>query len=251
VQRYFISEKKENLTSRMTITGDDVHHISRVMRMKPGSKLICCTSDGQAALCEIEEVNDEAAVCRIIEWQTADHELPVAVTIASGLPKGDKLEWILQKGTELGAASFIPFNAARSVVKLDAKKAVKKVERWRKIVKEASEQSYRNLIPDVFEPCSWKELINRSASYDLKIVAYEESAKSGELSNLAKALNESYAGQSILVVFGPEGGLTEEEIEQLTNAGFIACGLGPRILRTETAPLYVLSAVSYYFELSR
>lgn len=251
VQRYFISEKKENLTTGITITGDDVHHISRVMRMKPGSKLICCTSDGQAALCEIEEVNDETAVCMIIEWQTADHELPVSVTIASGLPKGDKLEWILQKGTELGAASFIPFNAARSVVKLDAKKAVKKVERWRKIVKEASEQSYRNRIPEVAEPYSWKELINTSASYDVKIVAYEESAKNGELANLAKALNESHSGQSILVVFGPEGGLTEEEIKQLTSAGFIACGLGPRILRTETAPLYVLSAVSYYFELSR
>lgn len=251
MQRYFIKEKKETLSSAITITGDDVHHISRVMRMKTGSSLICCTSDGQAAQCVIEEVNEDSILCRIVEWQNSDHELPVLVTIASGLPKGDKLEWIFQKGTELGAASFIPFNAARSVVKIDSKKAAKKVERWRKIVKEASEQSYRNLIPEVQEPAGWKELLKISESYDLKIVAYEESAKKDELSNLAKALNTAIAGQSILVVFGPEGGLTGEEIKQLTDTDFIVCGLGPRILRTETAPLYVLSAISYYFELSR
>ncbi|QNG61164.1 16S rRNA (uracil(1498)-N(3))-methyltransferase [Bacillus sp. PAMC26568] len=251
MQRYFIKEKKETLTSEITITGDDVHHISRVMRMKPGSSLICCTSDGQAAQCEIEEVNEDSILCRIVEWQNIDHELPVSVTIASGLPKGDKLEWIFQKGTELGAASFIPFNAARSVVKIDSKKAAKKVERWRKIVKEASEQSYRNLIPEVHEPAGWNKLLEISKSFDLKIVAYEESSKKDELSNLAKALNTAIPGQSILVVFGPEGGLTEEEIKQLADTDFIVCGLGPRILRTETAPLYVLSAISYNFELSR
>ena len=251
MQRYFIEETKENSPSRITITGDDVHHISRVMRMKPGNEIVCCTADGFSALCEIAELQEDTVVCSVREWLDADNELPVKVTIASGLPKGDKLEWIFQKGTELGASSFIPFNAARSVVKLDAKKAGKKADRWRKIVKEASEQSYRNVIPDVSEPQSFKELLRQAESYDYKIAAYEESAKTGEMPNLAKVLQSCSPGQSVLAVFGPEGGLTKEETEQLTAAGFNLCGLGPRILRTETAPLYLLSAVSYHFELSR
>jgi 16S rRNA (uracil1498-N3)-methyltransferase len=167
------------------------------------------------------------------------------------LPKGDKLEWIIQKGTELGASSFIPFNAARSIVKLEQKKIGKKLDRWQKIAKEASEQSYRNKVPTVIEPCQFNELLKIANDYDVKIVAYEESAKQGEKKNLAKAFDELTDGSSLLAVFGPEGGLTEQEVSKLEELGFLVCSFGPRILRTETAPLYLLSAVSYYFELSR
>ncbi|MFC0270060.1 16S rRNA (uracil(1498)-N(3))-methyltransferase [Metabacillus herbersteinensis] len=251
MQRYFINEAKVNLEHDIKVVGDDVHHISRVLRMQPGNTIVCCTNDGFEALCEIAEITNDQVVCRILEWMTVNHELPVHITIASGLPKGDKLEWIIQKGTELGAASFIPFNAARSIVKIDLKKLGKKQERWQKIAKEASEQSYRNKIPSIIEPQSFLELLERSKSFDVKIVAYEESAKSGEKKNLAKALGMLNKGQSMLAVFGPEGGLTEAEISKLEEHGFIICSFGPRILRTETAPLYLLSAVSYYIELSR
>ncbi len=251
LQRYFISEKKQELNTTLTINGEDVHHISRVIRMQPGDKIRCCTSDGYEALCEIAEITNDLVSCHIIEWLSVNHELPVRISIASGLPKGDKLEWIIQKGTELGAYSFIPFNAARSIVKLDDKKAGKKIERWQKIAKEAAEQSYRNIVPHVFKPKSFTELLGEAKLYDVKIVAYEEAAKAGEKKNLAKAFEQLKEGESMIVVFGPEGGLTEDEIKKLEDEGFIICSFGPRILRTETAPLYLLSAVSYYFELSR
>ncbi|MGM7721067.1 16S rRNA (uracil(1498)-N(3))-methyltransferase [Metabacillus sp. Hm71] len=251
MQRYFIEEVKANLESTINITGDDVHHISRVLRMQEGSRLFCCTKDGFEALCEIAEITNDQVNCFIIKWMTVNHELPIEVVIASGLPKGDKLEWIIQKGTELGAASFIPFNAARSIVKLEPKKFGKKLDRWRKIAKEAAEQSYRNKVPSVFEPCQFADLLKHAADYDVKIVAYEESAKQGEKKNLAKAFAKLTEGGSLFVVFGPEGGLTEQEVAKLEGEGFLTCSFGPRILRTETAPLYVLSAVSYYFELSR
>ncbi|MGM0874321.1 MAG: 16S rRNA (uracil(1498)-N(3))-methyltransferase [Bacillota bacterium] len=251
MQRYFIEEEKSKLESNIQITGDDVHHISRVLRMQPGNKIVCCTKDGFEALCEIAEITNDQVNCFILEWITVNHELPVFISIASGLPKGDKLEWIIQKGTELGASSFIPFNAARSIVKLESKKAGKKLERWQKIAKEASEQSYRNKIPTVLEPCQFDALLKQAKSYDVKIVAYEESAKQGEKKNLSIAFDKLKEGQSLLAIFGPEGGLTEQEVSKLEEHGFLICSFGPRILRTETAPLYLLSAVSYYFELSR
>ncbi|WP_078432385.1 16S rRNA (uracil(1498)-N(3))-methyltransferase [Metabacillus halosaccharovorans] len=251
MQRYFIKEDKTNIETTIYVNGDDVHHILRVLRMQAGDKIICCTKDGFEALCEIVEITNDQVQCFVLEWMTVNRELPVSISIASGLPKGDKLEWIIQKGTELGASSFIPFNAARSIVKLEAKKIGKKLERWNKIAKEASEQSYRNKIPEVLEPCDFQHIIELAKSYDVKVVAYEESAKQGEKKNLAKAFEKLEEGSSLLVVFGPEGGLTEKEIERLEQTGFYICSFGPRILRTETAPLYLLSAVSYYFELSR
>ncbi|WP_273129820.1 16S rRNA (uracil(1498)-N(3))-methyltransferase [Metabacillus sp. HB246100] len=251
MQRYFIKETKNEIEWTITIHGDDVHHISRVLRMQPGQHVTCCTSDGFEALCVIDEVTNDQVSCSVVEWMSVNRELPVSISIASGLPKGDKLEWIIQKGTELGASSFIPFNAARSIVKLESKKVGKKVERWNKIAKEASEQSYRNLVPEVTEPFSFQTLLKHSKDYDIKIVAFEESAKQGEKLNLVKAFEQSKENDKILAVFGPEGGLTEKEVQQLEEHNFYICSLGPRILRTETAPLYLLSAVSYYFELSR
>ncbi|WP_044747690.1 16S rRNA (uracil(1498)-N(3))-methyltransferase [Bacillus alveayuensis] len=251
MQRYFVDQFKDEMKNKAIITGDDVHHISRVMRMKKHDQVICCSKDGYTAMCEIEHISNDQVTCIVLKWMEMNNELPVRVQIASGLPKGDKLEWIIQKGTELGAAQFIPFIAARSIVKLDAKKAEKKKERWRKIAKEAAEQSHRNAIPTIDAPVTFQELLKRSKSADLKLVAYEESAKKGESSSLYQALSSLLPGQTIIVVFGPEGGMTEDEIRQLEQVGFISCGFGPRILRTETAPLYLLSAISYHFEIMR
>jgi 16S rRNA (uracil1498-N3)-methyltransferase len=247
MQRYLI-EQIEN--DQAMITGDDAHHIVRVMRMKLGDKLYCC-ANGKTALCTIAEITNEFVKAAVVQWVEESNELPVFVTIASGLPKGDKLEFVLQKGTELGAAAFLPFQATRSIVKWDAKKGDKKVERWIKIAKEAAEQSHRAVVPSVWAPVLFRELVSISNEYDICMVAYEEEAKQGEKANFAKALERIQPGQRILIVVGPEGGLTEEEVRLLREHNFITCSLGPRILRTETAPLYALSAVSYYFELMR
>ncbi|MGF3103770.1 16S rRNA (uracil(1498)-N(3))-methyltransferase [Rossellomorea sp. DUT-2] len=248
MQRYFINDTyREN--DPITITGDDYHHIVRVMRMKEDDEVYAVFKDQASAIARIETISSDSVELSIVKWETTTKELPIKVTIASGLPKGDKLELIFQKGTELGATQFIPFNADRSIVKWDDKKAKKKVERWEKIVKEAAEQSHRLLVPDVSAPISLKQLIQ--AQFDYKLIAYEEEARAGEKGNLSKVLSTIEHGQSVLVVFGPEGGLTEKEVEMCKNEGFIPCGLGPRILRTETAPLYVLSAISYQLELMR
>lgn len=156
-----------------------------------------------------------------------------------------------KKGTELGAHAFIPFQAARSVVKLDDKKAKKKRERWAKIAKEAAEQSYRNEVPQVMDVHSFQQLLQRMQDFDKCVVAYEESSKKGEISAFSAVVRRLPKGSSLLIVFGPEGGLTEAEVERLTEKDSMPCGLGPRILRTETAPLYALSAISYQTELLR
>ncbi len=248
MQRYFIEDfDQENAL----ITGDDLHHIVRVMRMEIGDKLICCDRLGKQAMAQITEITNDSVLLTVVEWIENDSELPIYVSIASGLPKGDKLEYVIQKGTELGANEFVPFIAARSIVKWDEKKGAKKVERWGKIAKEAAEQSHRAKLPDVYKPHSLSELIERSKNYSYKVIAYEEEARRGEKSVLARILGEMSKGESLLVVIGPEGGLTEKEVDKLQSQGFVTCSFGPRILRTETAPLYVLSAVSYHFELAR
>lgn len=245
MQRYFAT----NIENEFTIEDEDFHHISRVMRMNLGDEIYCVNEKKQAAHCVIEKITENQIIAKVLQWIDEEIELPVSVTVVSGLPKGDKLEWIIQKGTELGADKFIPFIATRSIVKWDEKKAEKKLSRWNKIAKEAAEQSHRTSVPEVCKALTIKELINLGKSYPVKLLAFEEEAKQGEASNLSKALSSISSGQSLLTVFGPEGGLTDEEVDLLKENGFITCGLGPRILRTETAPLYLLSAVSYHFEL--
>ncbi|WP_066293284.1 16S rRNA (uracil(1498)-N(3))-methyltransferase [Bacillus sp. FJAT-29937] len=247
MQRYFVNQSAND--NCYTITDDDYHHIVRVMRMKEGDQLICVDPLKISAVCSIVEITAEKVIAEVVEWKEGSPELPINITIVSGLPKGDKLEWIIQKGTELGAYRFIPFISARSVVKWDEKKGAKKVERWQKIAKEAAEQSHRTILPEVITPQNMKALIKSSGEYDYKLIAFEEEAKLGEKSQLYKTLANIQHGQSLIIVFGPEGGLTEHEVSLLKENGFHACGLGPRILRTETAPLYALSAVSYHFEL--
>ncbi|MEH7236077.1 16S rRNA (uracil(1498)-N(3))-methyltransferase [Bacillus sp. JJ1562] len=247
MQRYFVNQMSE---TQATILGEDVNHITRVMRMSVGDSIYCCYN-GRVALCAITEITNDMILANVVEWVENASELPVKVCIASGLPKGDKLEYVIQKGTELGASEFVPFVAGRSIVKWDEKKGQKKVERWGKIAKEAAEQSHRTVVPGVSKPLSFKELLSFSQSFTYKVVAYEEDAKRGESSNLARVLSQLKHGDSLFVVIGPEGGLTEKEVTTLIENEFISCSFGPRILRTETAPLYVLSAVSYYFELAR
>jgi len=249
LQRYFVSNDQFIDNKQVVITSDDYHHIVRVMRMTSGDCIVCCNESGEAALCTIEQITTNQVVANVLQWIEGITELPVKVYIASGMPKADKFEFIIQKGTELGAFSFLPFMASRSIVKWDAKKEGKKIERWTKIAKEAAEQSHRTRIPQIVQPMTIQELVRFSSNVDYKMIAYEEEAKKGEKTQFAKLLNTIKPGQSLLAVFGPEGGLSEKEVEILKENGFISCGLGPRILRTETAPLYLLSAMSFQFEL--
>jgi 16S rRNA (uracil1498-N3)-methyltransferase len=249
LQRYFVKQRANE--NSFVIDGDDRHHIFKVMRMETGDKIICVGPDGETAVCEIVKITDEQVVADVVQWKDEKSELPISISIASGLPKGDKLEWIIQKGTELGAHEFIPFSARRSVVKWDEKKAAKKIERWQKIAKEAAEQSHRGIVPEIISPINFKALIEKGKDFHYKLVAFEEESRSGETAAFASTIQQMNQGDSLLLVFGPEGGLAEEEIDLLQENDFTLCGLGPRILRTETAPLYALAAISYHFELLR
>ncbi|MCQ6266279.1 16S rRNA (uracil(1498)-N(3))-methyltransferase [Fictibacillus sp. WQ 8-8] len=250
MQRYFVSSAEMN-DSSVTIIGDDANHIVKVMRMEIGDHVICSDNQGRVALCEITEIDRDTVQTSIIESIQESKESPIRVTIAQGIPKGDKLETIVQKGTELGAMAFLPFSSSRCIVKWDEKKGQKKTQRLEKIAKEAAEQSHRSRIPDILSPVSFKSLLKQAAEFDYKIVAYEEEAKIGETKRLSELFNQMAPGTSILCAIGPEGGLSEQEVDELKEADFIPCGLGPRILRTETASSYILSAISYHFELMR
>ncbi|MBP1968712.1 16S rRNA (uracil1498-N3)-methyltransferase [Virgibacillus natechei] len=247
LQRYFIPDS-DWYETEVIIKSDDVHHLTRVMRYKEGDKIICNNEDSQAAICKIIAVEKNVIRAEVLEWLHESVELPLDVTIAQGLPKGDKLDLILQKATELGVSSFIPYQAERSVVVWDDKKIAKKMDRFRKIVKEASEQSHRNKIPIISSPMKLADLIWESDHYDVKLFAYEEEAKIENHQSFGGILSKVERGQRLFVCIGPEGGFTTNEAKQLKDNGFHPVRLGPRILRTETAALYVLASISYQFE---
>ncbi|MCP3764282.1 16S rRNA (uracil(1498)-N(3))-methyltransferase [Domibacillus sp. A3M-37] len=249
MQRYFLTNEQDE--QNILFSKEDIHHIRRVMRMEEGDHVYTVFPDGRAAVAVLTNVTDTSIVAKVEEWLAHSAELPVEVVLACGLVKGDKFDYIIQKGTELGAAGFVPFEAERSIVKWDLKKGAKKIERWQKIAKEAAEQSHRNRIPAVAEPMSVTQIIEHGNMFDVKLFAYEETAKSGEMPAFYEAVSGLKSGRRMLAVTGPEGGFSEKEAARLQGAGFIPCALGPRILRAETAPLYVLSAVSFYLELKR
>ncbi|MGM9971279.1 MAG: RsmE family RNA methyltransferase [Anaeroplasmataceae bacterium] len=243
MQKYFIStsEFKQNM-----ITSDDVYHIGVVMRFKPGDNII--VSDGiNEALATIEEIGKKYVSFKIERAIQNNNELPFFIDIYQGYPKGDKLDDIIKHSVELGVNNIYGVITKRTIFKLDKDRLQTKITRFNKIAKEAAEQSNRAKLSKFVDI---KELNKIDFSgYDVKIVCYEEAAKEDEKSNFKKAIKSINKDSRVCVVIGPEGGLEESEVNDLLEKGFISCGLGPRILRCETASKYVLSAISYEWEL--
>ena len=245
MQQYFI---KGSPQSPLVVTDKDTaKHMFSVMRLKEDEQVTLVFDDGVKRLARVLDPAQQSL--EILEELADNNELPIHVTIASGFPKGDKLEWVAQKTTELGAAAIWAFPADWSVAKWDGKKLAKKADKLEKIVLGAAEQSKRNWVPEVRLFEKKIDFLDCLSQFDRVIVAYEESAKEGESAALVKAVTELKKGSRILFIFGPEGGLSPAEIATLEEMGAILAGLGPRILRTETAPLYALSAVSVLTEL--
>lgn len=232
MQRYF-SDKNLDI---FELSSDDSYHIIKVMRNNIGDK-VEVVIDKCLYICEIIKISDLVTVRRLEEVE-CDSELPCYVTIAQSLVKEQKMDLILQKSCELGVSEIIPVNTTRSIVKLD-KKETKKVERWNKILKEASEQSKRVVIPKVNGIMDIKDLC--SLEYDIKILCTVN-----ELSmSLKEVLEKDLNNLRILLVIGPEGGFAESEEKILIDNGFISTSFGRRVLRTETASLYALSIINY------
>ncbi|QFF99486.1 16S rRNA (uracil(1498)-N(3))-methyltransferase [Psychrobacillus glaciei] len=246
MQRYFTNEQIDE-NNNITITGDDAHHIIQVMRMSPGDEVYVVAENSTYTM-TIVEGSAKSVLLKAEEKLEQTNEMPLIVSIVCGLPKGDKLELITQKATELGMHTLYPFEAKRSIVKWDKQKNEKKIVRLQKIAKEAAEQSHRSSIPNIHTPISLKELLEIGTTYDVKFVADEEDAKLEHRQKFAEQLKKVHDKKSILIVFGPEGGLDRSEIKSLLENDFQPISLGPRILRTETAPLYALAAISYEYE---
>lgn len=248
MQRYFIDEKYEPKTT-YKISGEPYHHITHVMRMKEGAQFYLVFSNQVVIQVEIIAIYSHEVHVKEIAKENQEKELSLAITVACGYPKGDKFEWIVQKATELGAAEFIGFPAKTSVVKWDEKKLAKKQQRLAKIAREAAEQSQRSVLPKVHLLFKQEDFLTLFSHYDYVLVAYEESAKQGETAELVHLLQTVQNNSRVLTIFGPEGGFLPEETTVFLQKQAVLCGLGPRILRAETAPLYLLSAVSYHLEL--
>ncbi|MFB4330741.1 RsmE family RNA methyltransferase [Paenibacillus sp. CR_12] len=248
MQRYFVTPAQFE-GERVEITGDDARHIAKVMRGRLGDKLIVSDGVSREALMEIERIDAGSVFAVVIEPMEMSQEPRLQVSIAQSLPKGDKMETVIQKCTEIGAVSFVPFLSERTIVQYDAKKEGKRLERWRKIAKEAAEQAHRNRIPSVEQPLTWKNLLAAFSGYDAVYFCYEKEQGS-QLRDVLKpfaeqALRESAKPASLLLVVGPEGGFTEEECRAAEAAGAVAVGLGRRILRCETAGMTALACALY------
>ena len=247
MQRYFVKGIVSEATHSLEFSKEQVHQLKKVMRVRVGEQLEVVDDNSQLAIVEVTAL--EPFEVKVVELLEQKVELPVAVTIAVGLSKGDKLDWIVQKATELGVSEIIPLSMTRNVVKWTGDKSAKKIERLQKIAEEASEQSHRLKVPRVTNVMTLKELASYTSSFEQKLIAYEESAKVGESLQLVQSLQLLQEQERIIFVFGPEGGIEEQEVELLEKSGYFPCSLGPRILRAETAPLYALTAVSYQCEL--
>ncbi|WP_070326983.1 16S rRNA (uracil(1498)-N(3))-methyltransferase [Exiguobacterium aurantiacum] len=247
MQRYFL-QRDAFKTDTVALPQDVVHHIGTVLRAGPGYQMVLLDGTGVEYVCEVVALEKKSGTAKVLEARQATTELPVDVTLAYALPKGDKVELVAQKATELGLHHLKLFESKRSVAKWDAKKAPKKVDRLQKIMQEAAEQSYRAVVPTCAYVSS-RDLLDDFSNYDVVVIAYEESAKQGEQAALAAVFKALERGQRLLLIVGPEGGFDEQEIDAWTNQGARPCAFGPRILRTETAPLYALAALSYALEL--
>lgn len=242
--RFFVEEHQIEPT-RIHITGSDVNHIRNVLRMKPGEEILVSAQGKLEYRCRIEELGEEEVTAVVLYAMESDLELPADIYLFQGLPKGDKMEFIIQKAVELGVHEIIPVASRRCVVKLDEKKARNKTARWQGISESAAKQSKRMIVPEIHPVMNFAEALQYAKKLDLILVPYELAKGIGHTRELFASIRP---GQSVGIFIGPEGGFEEEEIRQAVDAGAMPITLGRRILRTETAGMTVLSILMYLME---
>ena len=229
------------------ITGSDVNHIKNVLRIRQGEEMLVSDGTGRDYLCQAEEIAGQEVVVRIFEIEEEGRELPSRIWLFQGLPKSDKMEFIIQKAVELGAAGIVPVSTRNTVVRLDQKKEEAKVKRWQAIAESAAKQSKRSLVPRVSGIMTLKEAFDyvESQGFSVRLIPYEHEAG---MDGTKTELDAAGPGQDIAVFIGPEGGFDEREIELALSKGVRPISLGRRILRTETAGLALLSVLMMRLE---
>lgn len=246
MQRYFITKDiiDEKLNIAKISDKENVHHIKNVMRMNVGDKIILCTNDNFDYLCVIDNISNSIDL-KILEKKENNNELNANITIAQGLVRREKKEEVLRRLVELGCYEYIPVEMERSIVKIN--KLNENSQRVNTIIKECSEQSERGKLMLASSACTFKEFIKLSNNYDVKLVCFEDSGRSNDTSLVDYENN--LENKNVLVLVGPEGGISPNELKELDKNGFVRIGLGKRILRTETAPLFIMSILSYFVEM--
>lgn len=231
---------------KISIVGEDVNHIKNVLRMRPGQEIAVSNGeDGREYRCQIDGITETEVTCTLRFIKEDGLELPARVCLFQGLPKGDKMELIIQKAVELGVYEIIPVATKRSVVKLTGKKEENKRTRWQGIAEAAAKQSRRRLIPRIHPVMSMKEAVAFAEDMDIKLIPYELAEGMGRTKELIGRIRE---GQNVAVFIGPEGGFDDSEIETALAAGICPVTMGKRILRTETAGFTMLAWIMYQLE---
>ena len=243
--QHFFADRSAIQGNKICLEGPDLNHMKNVLRMKPGEDVQISDGEGVSYLCCIDGYEEDRAVLDILKMLENDTELPSRITLFQGLPKGDKMEWIVQKAVELGAYAVVPFAPQRSVVKQDEKKAGRKLSRWQAIAKGAAEQSGRGIVPQVHTVMTFEEALRAAGEMDVLMIPYE--LEEG-MTETVRCIEKIGPGQSVGIFIGPEGGFEREEVERAKAAGAVPVSLGKRILRTETAGLTVLSILMYHLE---
>ncbi len=234
---------KENINGEnIIINSEDVSHITRVLRMSEGDSLLLCDGRGYDYDATIVSTSPKEILCHITNTRKSDTEPNIEVILFQGLPKASKMEYIIQKTTELGISKIVPCTLSRCVVKLEnAKAEAKKIERWQKISESAAKQSGRGIVPEIAPAATLDEAINQLLECDIAFAPYE----CEDMQTLKTVLNSVAQPKKIGFIIGPEGGFDINEIEKLRNAGIRTVTLGKRILRTETAGEAVLAMTMY------
>lgn len=233
--------------SLVQITGPDVNHMKHVLRMKPGEQVLISDGEGHDYTCLVKSLENDLVEAEITAVNEEGRELPSRIWLFQGLPKSDKMEFIIQKAVELGAAAVVPVATKNAVVKLDKKKEEAKRRRWQAIAESAAKQSKRSRMPEVMELMSLTEAFAyiKERDFEVRLIPYENAEG---MEGAGRALECIGPGQDIAVFIGPEGGFDEKEIETALEYGVSPISLGKRILRTETAGLALLSVIMMKLE---
>ena len=237
--RYFCADESIK-NNTVNVTGDDAKHLKTILRAQPGDKISVVT-ESKEYIAEIKEINTENIVCTLVEEILTNNETKINITLCQGIPKKTKMETIIQQNVEMGVKSFIPLITERTVVKLNEKdREQKKLDRWQKIAKESAKQSKRNIIPEVKDIMTVKELIKKLKSEDAEVIVPYELEDIKLLKDVLQEPKENF-----YIIIGPEGGFDIKELEMFQEIGAHIVTLGKRILRTETAGIVTASIVMF------
>ncbi len=242
MHRFFVN-RESIITDHVKITGNDAEQIRKVLRIREGEEIAVLDGLGWEYKVKLTEIKKGHVTGEIIFKDFKSEDTKIKIVLGQGIPKGEKMDFIIQKATELGVNEIVPLKLERCIVKIPPLGGLEKIKRWQRIAKESSEQSLRRFIPSINTIYDLKQFCDKYKDTDLKIVFYEEE----KIKGLRKFLNEKREVKSISVIVGPEGGLSSEEIEIANSYGFISIGLGQRILRTETMALSVISILQFLY----